>query len=180
MKTACVLLPSALVMTVSASGQVTQPGFGDKGCPSASVLSQTASISPEDYIEIQRTKCFTNCPLYEVRLYGDGRLVWHGNRAVKSMGDATATIEAGQAQALINKALKSGFGGLCDEYVMRGFDGTFSTTLLRVGGEIKTVADDAPSNAPVWLRRLGIEVEALDAVQNLIGPKQNPRIPNER
>jgi hypothetical protein len=180
MKTAFALLSSALVMTVWASGQVPQQGFGDKGCPSASVLPQTASISAEDYIEVQRTKCFTNCPLYKVRLYGDGRLVWHGNRVVRSMGDATATIEAGHAQALISKALKSGFGSLCDEYVMRGFDGTFSTTSVRIGGEIKTVADDAPSNAPVWLRRLGIEIEALDAVQNLIGSKQNQRIPDER
>lgn len=171
MKMACVLLSSALVMTVSASGQVPQPGFGDKDCLSASGLGQTASISAEDYIEVQRTRCFTNCPLYKVRLYGDGRLVWHENRSVRSMGDATTTIEAGQAQALIKKALKSGFGGLCDEYVMRGFDGTFSTTSLRIGSEVKTVADDAPSKAPVWLRRLGIEVEALDAVQNLIGPK---------
>jgi hypothetical protein len=109
------------------------------------------------------------------------QLVWLlSGDPVLAIENYNGLIEAGQAQALINKAVKSGFGGLCDEYVARGFDGTFSTTSVCIGNEIKTVADDAPSNAPVWLRRLGTEIEALDAVQDLIGPKENQHIPDKR
>lgn len=92
---------------------------------------------------------------------------------MSSMGDATASVDAGQAQALIANARRLGFGGLCDEYVARAFDGSGSITSLSIGGRVKTVANTGPSNAPSWLYKLDEQIAALKAVQNLIGVKQD-------
>ncbi|MDW5265645.1 MULTISPECIES: DUF6438 domain-containing protein [Acidobacteriaceae] len=173
MKMKAVLIVGVSMTVLSASGQVPKPGFGDEGCPETSLFAESASISGDDFIEVHRMHCSTNCPLYTVRVYGDGRLAWHGDKAVSSMGDATARVDAGQAQTLIANARQLGFGGLCDEYVMRAFDGSVSITSLRIGGRVKTVANAAPSNAPSWLYKLDEQIAALNAVQNLIGVKQD-------
>ena len=174
MKALAVLVVGTLYSPFLMAGQAPKPGFGDKGCPEKDVFSGTTGISADDYVEVHRIHCFTNCPLYTVRIYGDGRVAWHGDKAVKSAGDGTTRVKAEQAQALIELARRSGFGELCDEYAMRGFDGLVSSSSLRIGGHQKTVSNAAPSNAPAWLYKLDEQIADLDAVRNLIGPKPDP------
>ena len=77
-----------------------------------------------------------------------------------------------QAKALITRARELGFGGLCDEYVPRGFDGGRSVTTLSIGGEMKVVTNTGPSYAPAWLYKLKEQIAAFDPVQQLIGMRQ--------
>ena len=101
-------------------------------------------------------------------------MAWHGDKAVKSAGDGTSRVTAEEARALIELARRSGFGKLCDEYAMRGFDGLVSSSSLRIGDHQKTVSSVAPSNAPAWLYKLDEQVADLEPVRNLIGPNQDP------
>jgi Domain of unknown function (DUF6438) len=158
----------------SAWSQVPTPGFGDKGCSNKPPFAQNVPITDDDYIEVQQFQSYSRSPVYTVRVYGDGRVVWRGEAAVSVVGDATESADAARAKALIAKARDLGFGGLCDQYVMRGFDGGISLTRVNIGGQTKTVANQGPSNAPPWLYKLHGEVAALPPVQKLIGAKQVP------
>jgi hypothetical protein len=135
------------------------------------VFAEAPRIAADDYIEMQRVRCslqFTFCPLYTVRIYGDGRLVWHGEKDVSAMGNATSSVDAGEAQAIVAKALKWGFGSACDDYVGRSGDGPASVMTLKIGSQVKTVHEVEPSNAPgglYWLRR---RIDLLDAVEYLL------------
>jgi len=95
-----------------------------------------------------------------------------GDKVVSSVGDASDNVNVAQAKALIADARQRGFGGLCDEYVMRALDGGISVTTLRIGGQVKVVSNAGPSNAPSWLYKLQEQIAALDSVKKLIGVKQ--------
>ena len=96
---------------------------------------------------------------------------WYGKgeAKVQLVGDASGSVEAEQAKALIAHARHLGFGGLCDEYAMRALDGPRSVTILSIGEHLKVVANTGPSNAPSWLYKLSDEAAALQPVQRWIG-----------
>ena len=166
------LLPIALT-ALSAWSQVPKPGFGDKGCSNKPLFTQNIPITGEDYIEVHQLQSYSRSPVYTVRVYGDGRVDWHGETAVSVLGDASESAYATRAKALIAKARDLGFGGLCDEYAMRALDGGISVTKVSIAGQTKTVANHGPSNAPSWLYKLHEEVAALSPVQRLIGAKRD-------
>ncbi|NYF78720.1 DUF6438 domain-containing protein [Granulicella arctica] len=173
MKAKALMIVSVAMTALSALGQIPKPGFGDKGCPEKSLFAENVTIYGDDFIEVHQLPSYGRVPVYTVRVYGDGRVVWHGEERVSSVGDASASVDAAQAKALIENARKLGFGGLCDEYVMRASDGGRSVTTLSIGGQIKVVTNTGPSNAPSWLYKLSEQVAAFDAVRNLIGVKQD-------
>lgn len=175
MRARAFLIMSVAMAALSAGGQVPKPGFGDKGCPRQSLFAEDTDLSGDDFIEVHQLPSYSNGPVYIVRVYGDGRLAWHGEKAVASVGDASASVNAAQARALIANARRLGFGGLCDEYVMRGFDGGISVTTLSIGGQMKIVTNTGPSNAPSWLYKLSEQIASFDSVQKLIGVRQNHR-----
>ena len=173
MKVKMIALLAVTVTALSAWSQVPTPGFGDKGCSNKPLFAQNTPVIGDDYIEVHRLQSYARSPVYTVRIYGDGRVVWHGEAAVSVVGYADETADAAQAKALIAKARDLGFGALCDEYVMRAFDGGISVTKVSIGGQTKTVANQGPSNVPPWLYKLHEEVAALSPVQKLIGAKQD-------
>ena len=174
MEKLAVLILCALTTPFLASGQAPKPGYGDVGCSEKDLFVEKVNVSADDFIEVHQIHCFTKCPLYTVRVYGDGRIAWHGDKAVAFIGDAASRVSAEQAQSLIMSARKLGFGALCDTYVMRAFDGSASSTSLRIGDAVKIVSNQAPSNAPSWLYGLEKQIADLDTVRGLIGPEQNP------
>ena len=169
-----VALLAVALTALSARGQVPKSGFGDKGCSNTPLFAEKVLIAGDDYIEVHQFQSYSRSPVYTVRVYGDGRVVWHGETDVSVVGDASETAAAARAKALISEARELGFGGLCDEYVMRAFDGGISLTKVSIGGQTKTVTNQGPSNAPPWFYKLQEEVAALPSVQKLIGAKQAP------
>ena len=173
MKAKRIALLAVALSTLSAWSQVPSSGFGDKGCSNKPLFPQNAPITGDDYIEVHQLQSYSRSPVYTVRLYGDGRVAWHGETAVSVVGATSERADATLAKALIAKARDQGFGGLCDEYAMRGFDGGISVTTVSIGGQTKTVKNQGPSNAPPWLYKLHEEIASLPPLQKLIGAKQN-------
>jgi hypothetical protein len=171
MKAKSTALLAVALTALSAWSQVPQPGFGDKGCSNKPLFAENIPITGDDYIEVHQFQSYSRSPVYTVRVYGDGRVVWHGETAVSVVGDASERADAARADVLIAKARDLGFGGLCDQYVMRMLDGGISVTKVSIGGQIKTVANQGPSDAPPWLYKLHEEIAALPSVQKLIGTK---------
>lgn len=63
----------------------------------------------DDSIELARGPCFGACPVYTVTIYGDGRVVFRGERFVTQSGEHTRTIDAAAAAALFAEADSIGF-----------------------------------------------------------------------
>ena len=57
-----------------------------------------------DSISMTRGPCFGACPMYTVTVYGDGRVVFQGDRFVAETGEHTKTIDAADAAALFAAA----------------------------------------------------------------------------
>ncbi|HEX6587589.1 MAG TPA: DUF6438 domain-containing protein [Longimicrobiales bacterium] len=57
-----------------------------------------------DSISMTRGPCFGACPMYTVTVYGDGRVVFRGDRFVAETGERTKTIGAAEAAALFAAA----------------------------------------------------------------------------
>jgi hypothetical protein len=108
-----------------------------------------------------------------------GEFTWHGEASVRSAGKVSGKVDPVQAKALVMSAQESGFGGLCDEYVPRGFDGDHSVTTLSIRGQMKVVINTGPSDAPAWLYKLKEQIAAFKPVQQLIGIKQD-RLQNQK
>lgn len=73
--------------------------------------SESARPAPteRDSISMTRGPCFGACPMYEVTVYGDGRVVFRGDRFVAQSGEHTRTIDPTEAAALFAAADSIGF-----------------------------------------------------------------------
>ena len=128
-------------------------------CPNAHTPAPGDSLQSNDFIELQRTACYGTCPVYTLRLYGDGRLAWHGEFFVKQIGEAKGHIPATEAKAILEDARRAGFWALCAEYTVDVTDQPSALTSLSINGQIKKVSAYG-ATAPLWLRDLDIRITA--------------------
>ena len=125
-----------------------------------SPLQNTVSISPSDFLELERTKCFGSCPSYTVRIQADGQVTWKGADYVKVPGQATAKVSAEQARALIEKAIANNFWDLNAVYTAPVTDNPTYYTTLHVGSREKRVSNYYRM-APDWVNKLEGEIDSL-------------------
>jgi hypothetical protein len=83
----------------------------------AKVEGPPASYALSDVeISLRRTACFGRCPIYEVTLFGDGRVVFKGERFVRVEGEAEGSVEQEQIVELLNALYQNYFFDLRDSY----------------------------------------------------------------
>jgi hypothetical protein len=113
-----------------------QQGQG-RGC-SSEAAEPAVEIAPTDFVELKSTSsCMDPCPIYSVRVRGDGSVLWNGQLGVQMKGEATRQVSAEAARALIESYRAAGFWHLCD----RGYgeDGPEVTTTVHIGDQEKTI-----------------------------------------
>jgi hypothetical protein len=155
--------PSALAQRVIA-GQVPpriSPTPVASECPADSSSGwPSLSSRPDDFVLLERTRCFGSCPAYSVRIGSDGKVTWRGEAYVQVIGPETAWVDPAGARALIEKFAANGFGNLCGRYSVGTSDGATVTTTVHIADQEKRVSDYFNS-APGWLRSLENEVDTL-------------------
>lgn len=52
--------------------------------------------SPADFIKLTKTACFGTCPVFDLTLYGDGRVLFHGGRYTKQSGQKIVQYGTGR------------------------------------------------------------------------------------
>jgi hypothetical protein len=147
------------------------PGY----CPAAPVPPPGSIPASGDFIELQRARCLGWCPAYTVRLYGDGRLIWHGEKYVIFVGDATASVNGIWARSLLSQMQSKGFWSLCEVYLPHATDGPTYTTIVSIAGHAKNVRETVPSDVPSWLRDVGSQIDSLEPVKQWIGSSEDAR-----
>jgi hypothetical protein len=140
------------------------PRVQTAGCPDGRTAEMaqppTASLASDDYVELQRSRCFGSCPVYSVRVRADGQVSWDGKEYVRVMGEATDQIAPEAAKNLIDKFRAAGFWSLCDSYTRAVTDVPTAITVVHLGNTQKSVSDRA-DGAPDWLRELDLAIDTL-------------------
>lgn len=131
---------------------------------------QVAFPSPPDAaIELERTFCFGSCPVFTVRLEGDGTVRWEGRSYVGATGVRTTHVPPFEARYLFDRFRALDFLRLEPRYGVRDDDGPMEILRLRVGEECKTVENDSIGGR---LDSGGREIEGWQTPDELIALRE--------
>src|SRR5262245_53997404 len=79
-------------------------------------------------VTLGRTACFGTCPVYSVRITGDGLVEYVGKQYVRVVGPAQRRISRAAVQELLDAIQKAGYFEMAGEYrYLVGPDGTRGT-----------------------------------------------------
>ena len=109
------------------------------------------AVADDDQVVLQRSGCAGDCPAYELRILGSGRVVFVGQRKVCRVGTAAYAIRPSQARRLIAALSAIGFAALpdADGLAAPGRRGEVTVTLRAQGSEhpvrrARAIVDAAP------------------------------------
>jgi hypothetical protein len=95
-----------------------------------------------------------------VRISGDGRVSWLGEKSVELKGSAEESIPSIDARVLMQRVADRGFWALCGRYSRSTPDAATFYTTLSIAGHLKRVEDNAAA-APSWLRMMDDEIDLV-------------------
>ena len=103
--------------SVAADLDITQLVDGNKGVHAMIPKSIfTAATGNHDFVTLERTVCFGNCPSYQVTIAQDGTVNFEGRDFVKTKGTARAQINPEDFKKLVNEFEKIKYFSLDDKY----------------------------------------------------------------
>jgi Domain of unknown function (DUF6438)/Ankyrin repeats (3 copies)/Ankyrin repeat len=132
-----------------------------EGCPAPVPPNDGSTVATAaDFIELKRTACAEGCPAYTVRVGGDGRVTWVGDRFVAVTGSASAVVDTIAARELMQRISGQGFGMFCTRYTQGAADAASTVITLSIAGKRKQV-EDAGGVAPPLLRTMADDVDRV-------------------
>ncbi|HTA46158.1 MAG TPA: ankyrin repeat domain-containing protein [Bryobacteraceae bacterium] len=141
-----------------------RPSVQTSGCPDGktvdAVRTPTGPVTSDDYVEVQRGRCFGSCAVYSVRVQADGQISWRGDEYVHVIGPAADQIAPEPVQVLLDNFRSAGFWSLCQSYTRAVSDVPTTITVVHLANTQKSVSDRA-DGAPDWLRELDLAVDTL-------------------
>ena len=138
--------------------------------PNQRTINQSQPISPQVAMTLERTACFGFCPIYKLTIYGNGKVVYEGQRFVKVTGTRTTTISQTAVRNLFAEFQKINYFKLQDSYTGGHTDAPSAITSLTMGKKQKTVNHYLASpNAPTQLTELENKIDAVVNSKQWIG-----------
>src|SRR5262252_9270685 len=120
----------------------------------ATIVIAPLTAQPADLLDTQitleRTACFGTCPVYSVRITGDGNVDYVGKEYVHLVGQAQRRIGRAAVQQLLDAIQQAGYFEMAGEYrYLTGPDGTRGTvtdlpttiTSVRIGNRAHRIVD---------------------------------------
>jgi len=145
--------------------------------PPAAPLPPDAAIaaagSAEVMATIARTPCYGWCPVYQLKVWRDGRIEYHGDEFVKLRGSADGQITKGQVDELDRAFAKAHYFDLADKYTeYDATDAPSVNTSYRLGNRTKTIEHyHGDDHAPDDLATLENAIDTIVGVDRWIGTK---------
>lgn len=81
-------------------------------------------------IELERTACFGNCPIYKIEIFSNGKVIYTGKKFVDNIGIFKFKINQSSIKEILEYAEKIKFISMKDEYTRPVSD--LPTTLVRI------------------------------------------------
>lgn len=129
--------PPKLEVPENISNSTIDPQIQDK-----TDLEPTAPIV---VVALQRTACYGKCPVFELSIYNDGRVLYEGRNHVARYGKHEGRLPVESVDAIIYKAQSIGFFNMADSYPLHDTpiveEVPTAITLVRRGAHTKRVTD---------------------------------------
>ncbi len=98
-------------------------------------------------ITLERTPCYGMCPVYKLKVFGDGTVVYEGERFVNVTGRQTSKISQDKIKELIDEFYRIGYFSLKESYTekcdirgcMQVTDLPTTITSITIDGKTKRV-----------------------------------------
>ncbi len=112
-------------------------------------------------IELERTACFGSCPVYSLKIKGDGTVIYSGVQFVKIKGIQETTISMDAVNQLLLEFEKANYFSLNDSYTKFGkSDMPSANTSITIGDQTKAVKHyHGDSTAPQKLTELENKID---------------------
>ena len=99
-----------------------------------------SSTSEELVITLERTPCFGKCPVYSLKIKGEGTVIYSGVDFVKTKGIQETTISLEALNQLLTEFEKVDYFSLSDSYTKFGkSDMPSANTSISIGGQTKAI-----------------------------------------
>ena len=105
-------------------------------------VNHTAESSSLDdvVITLERTPCFGTCPVYTLRIHGNGTVVYEGKDFTKVKGKIETTISQDKIEQLISEFEEADYFSLNSNYTKRTItDAETVITSITIDGKTKTI-----------------------------------------
>jgi hypothetical protein len=139
-------------------------------------VSSTQAIPPDTLITLERTSCRGSCPVYTLKISGDGRVVYRDKLFVKTRKMVVSKITQEQLRQLLSEFEKADYFSLRDRYqywndgcLSSGIDFPGVITSIRINGRAKTITHDYGCrdkwpNGPVYPSELFTLEQRIDEI----------------
>ncbi|HKP53319.1 MAG TPA: DUF6438 domain-containing protein [Chloroflexia bacterium] len=137
-------------------------------------LESTPSV-PDDLsdlvINLERTACFGSCPVYNLTIYGDGSVVFDGERFVEKEGTHKGTVSHEKIKEIVRWFEKVGYFALYDDYTHKAWtDSPSAYTSIKLAGNSKRIAHyHGDPSAPFRLSMLEAKIDEVANTYQWIG-----------
>jgi hypothetical protein len=123
----CLLLSAGCITIIKKDG-ITEPAGTSKPVPEIIVIT------------LERTACFGACPVYSLKISGEGEVVFEGQKFVKVPGVQKTTISAGAVSQLAKEFENAGYFAFNDSYTKYNItDMPSANTSITIGSRTKSV-----------------------------------------
>ncbi len=83
-------------------------------------IKEIESLAPYLLMSLEKTDCPGFCPVFELRVFSDGRALYRGTKDVELIGKFESRLTNNQLTMLIEEAERSGFYNLARQYPTNG------------------------------------------------------------
>ncbi|UCH50896.1 MAG: PKD domain-containing protein [Chloroflexota bacterium] len=107
---------------------------------SAADKTSSPVTQEELVITLERTACFGKCPVYSLKIKGDGTVIYAGVDFVQTRGIQETTVSMDTINQLVMEFEKADYFSLKDSYTSFGVsDMPFANTSISIGGKTKAI-----------------------------------------
>lgn len=127
-------------------------------------------------ITLERNMCMGTCPVYSLEIFGNGTVVYDGNRFVNVTGQQISNISQDRVRDLVEEFYKINYFSLNDKYDQVVItDQRTVTTSIDTNGSYKSVFDNHGAIAPEGLRALEDKIDEITNSSKWIEPYVHPQ-----
>lgn len=143
------------------------------GCPDRLMGAVIPSDLSSVEIQLRRTACYGPCPVYNIHLFGDGRVEYRGDLYVSALGIRKYRVASSTVAGLAGKLFEKGFFNFCASYRQPATDLSAVETTIQFAGFTKTVFVYGDA-APEGLEDLDAQIENVANVAHLVKSADRP------
>lgn len=131
-------------------------------------------FGPSTVVQMTRTVCYGECPVYSVAIRGDGRVFYYGHEYTGTKGYAERRIEPSKVQDLVEFMRKRQYRSLPNVFLAKATDHPSAITSLRQGTLFYRIQHDLSNKDSRALFEIEQEIDNVAGTKPWISTHELP------